>query len=291
MASIFNKSQGLRCTLFVLFTMLLFASCEQEKLLENDIPYRGDKIVLQGFISQQEGVMALVQKTLPPSQPDGDATLPDAEVTLFEDGIDIGKLVRSSDGIFRTNPTFIVNPIAKYHLMVTSIGLTPALTPDVTAEPLVKFDSTSMIWDSTISNFAIIYYKIKDGFPNKKNAYTFTLEYYGQNGRLSPNWENNDIFDAFGLISDVELGVTGKSDLLRLNSMYQTGTGEVPIYNYKIKLHSFSTEVSNFLESIYKDEGVRQLPWYEPLPVYSNIIGGYGIWGAYSVDIVEFRIR
>ena len=54
--------------------------------------------------------------------------------------------------------------------------------------------------------------------------------------------------------------------------------------NYKLRLHSISKDFYLYLKSRNLESWVADDPFSEPVPVFSNIIGGGGVLGAYSTS-------
>ncbi len=69
---------------------------------------------------------------------------------------------------------------------------------------------------------------------------------------------------------------------------YKEELGE--FFHIKLQLHSLSEDAYTYLSSIDKQIYNDDLPFVEPVPIYSNIENGNGIFAGYSVSEMELKI-
>ncbi|MEM7370614.1 MAG: DUF4249 domain-containing protein [Bacteroidota bacterium] len=57
---------------------------------------------------------------------------------------------------------------------------------------------------------------------------------------------------------------------------------------WSLKLACINEPFYRYTEEYVKQRNASNNPYAEPSPVYNNIQGGYGVWGGYSLDSLEF---
>lgn len=271
--------------------LLLAGSCTTTHLSDEEVPYPGDRIVLQAFLSEQDGIIAVIAKTLPPGDT-GDPVLKNPQVIVWENGSIIDTLKEHSDGIYRSSPWFHARTGAYYKLTITADDVPEASTPEILTEPVVPFDSLSFVNET--GYLPIVYYHIKDIDPVEKNMFVVNTQIYDSTGMQLFYYPPKTAlpFDLIGAIGEQEIGSNGISGVQQVpREIWLENNTLVDVHKAKVNLFSFSEPVIRFAESYFKDEGVRYLAWYDPLPVDNNIINGFGFWGAYSVSSAVFTVE
>lgn len=266
--------------LLIASILFLFTSCEITNETSLPIPYGGDKFVLQGFISENEGAWAVITRTTDPNDPTDDSKVNNIKVLLFENNKFISELKETKSSYYSTDVTIKSN--TKYHITVEGMNLPKLTTPQVEVMPFVKIQNAKLVKQDSF--VAVLNFDFKDEIGI--NAYQVNVEQY-KDKVIFPN-ENpfDEYFNAFRFFDDKIFEGKNKSHAQSV-SLYRTNDKKnIFADELKIKLYSVSPELKYFLESVYNAEGTAKSPYYDPLPVYNNVEGGFGIFASYSVDTI-----
>jgi hypothetical protein len=278
--SMMKKIKNLLCCLSILF----FAACETTKDLDLPIPYAGDKFVIQGFVSEQEGVWAVISRTTDPNDKTDDPKVSNIKVTLFEDNKIVGELKETKESYYSSD--FQIKSGKKYHLTVEGMGLEKTITPQVSTIPLVKIKQEKLLKKDSF--LAVLSFQFKD--ETGDNTYQVEVNQYTNKQKWVSDNPFYEYFSAFSFFNDKAFEGKNK-DYAQNVSLYRNISGKYIFADeIEVKLFSFSPDLKHFLESVFKAEGTAQLPFYDPLPVYNNVDGGFGIFAAYSADVVRIRV-
>ncbi len=267
--------------------MSLFFSCEREKVISYDIPYDGDKLVLLAFMSAQEGITAYVTHTLPPAQQNKPAPIIEgASVKVFKDGHPLGSLLDQGAGRFVSPSEMIFLDSSQYSLVLNAPGFDDVSTPQINTIDVVALKDVEVISLNDSSNVQIAF-SFLDPVDSYGNLYQVGLNRYDeQSNQLGSS--DDDFFDAFGSFPDTGFDGELYTSFISTNRTFEDEYNVItPIRSVELQVFSFSPEVIKYLESTFNYEGTHLSAWYEPLPIYNNISGGYGIFGAYSVAKVR----
>lgn len=97
-------------------------------------------------------------------------------------------------------------------------------------------------------------------------------EYYGQTLRFSDETFN------------------GRDYTIDFNFQGSSGYTELPQRKYIVSLRSLNREQYLYLKSLELQDDSEGNPFAEPVPVYNNILGGYGIFAGFSQDIQTISV-
>lgn len=272
-------------------------SCE--KIIDISIPEKERKIVVNGLINPDKNVRVNLSQSISVLEKDTVIPIVGGDVNLYHGTDLIGKLSEESGG-FYSLPDFKPQIGQSYRLTATGNGLksveaTAVLPPLV---PFISVDTATLInqWGGRELRLAI---KFKDP-ANVKNVYGFgvdlttkefdysTMSYTGRKltntAYLYANadkllqdethyFEGKLFFDDLlfdGLTKTVELSVSDYS-------LFESDTIWVEVRMEQIDPSYYLYAVSN---EAY--QGAHGNPFSEPVQVYTNVSGGYGIFAGSS---------
>ncbi|MDH5604502.1 MAG: DUF4249 domain-containing protein, partial [Cyclobacteriaceae bacterium] len=112
-----------------------------EGLMEYKLSYDGDKIVIVGMLSDKGEGKILIRKSLHPQNPEGNDTLYNATVEMYENGNQYTSLVESGTGNFFLPEGVTLVPGNYYHLVANGGNLPRAETTPQLLYPPVCFDT------------------------------------------------------------------------------------------------------------------------------------------------------
>ena len=251
---------------------ILLCSCEFEKEIDYRTIYDGDKLIVHGFISPQDGIRVIVKKTVPPNDMNGNDKVSNATVSVFEGDKQIAVLKSENNYLFVSDESFVPELGKKYFVRVKSDGMAEIRSSAQLLIPETPIDSFRIVPDP-FSNFMqmIVFFTNKN--PLNYAYYFKMISYQDTDDNENPVWESIEFFNPYGTIENI---------------VSNFNATENPIYNtcdsIQVELFVLSPDLSLFLESQRKFESSKDDPFFDrPYPVFSNIDGGFGIFGAYSV--------
>lgn len=241
--------------------------------------YSGDKLVLNGRITDRHGVFAEVTHTVRPERKEVSDTVADAAVYLIEDGVTIAELHKNTERRLTLNYAerfmfyLLPNEVEikeghKYSMRVESKTRGTVESEQSTMPGHVAVDS---VWVESCSSWRLISFGIR--YHNADDEATlcpFMRNYRKQSCHTycSPYYKI------------LQKPTNGK------------GTGVVSNYadnhftdSISVEMLTLSPDLTSYINSLSAyDESSEDEAYEFPLPVDGNINGGYGFVGAYSVS-------
>jgi len=270
MASIFKL-------LIYLLLIVTTISCDvSERETELDIPYKGDFLVLNGFISQGEGIRLVVQKTVSHSCRNCSDSVSNAVVSLYENGVYQFDLI-TDDGYNYYSPSSFSPSIDKeYHIKAEADKMPTAISSLVKLMPIVSIDTAYL--ETTENPYKMkAHYSFID-IQLERNQYIASISSGEEDGIF---WCDHASFD-FVIGDEVAKDGHLEGELIYfLDSEH----GEANII-----LRHLSPPLAQYLYSRNENFFSEDDPFGEyPIPVYSNISNGYGFFGSYAKDRYNIR--
>ena len=269
--------------------ILLLLSCEKSKDVFLPIPYAGDKFVIQGFVSQQEGIWAYISVTTDPNNKYDDSKVGNIKVTILANDKVVGQLIKRDSGYYAVDSTFDVKTGTQYQLVVEGMGLEKTITPKVEPIPYVEMKKVELLKIDSFTGILSLNFNDRPG----KNAYDVNISKYKNGIRLVDVQLFDKYFNNITFFDDKSFEAKNKSYAEEIFLYKQDNGKSIKIFadELEIKLFSISPALQQFLESVYKDEETRSDPAYDPLPIYNNVTqGGFGIFAAYSASVKKIKI-
>ena len=293
---------------FFTLIVLAFSNGCIEKTIDLDLSdglYGGDKIVLNGYLSSDEGCIVKVSKSSPSI---GRFTYEqlkfrDARVFLYENGDSIAELKSDTAGIFSLK-TFKPKVDAKYKIRATSSSLPnceseeeifPSALQNTAVKPVLK--------DNIIfGRPALIFPIILNFDPSKTNYFISDGTAFfpsGEKGRVDLSLLN--ILETVSSESACDSYYFGPTAGYS-TKCYEPGDTLNFAYDYKFNgdltvssAKSVTLNLSTVSPSFYKYAKVMRQPvgfetaFVEPNTIYTNIKGGYGLF--YTINSKRFTYK
>ena len=268
----------IRCGIFLLLSISV--ACNKTTY---DIPYAGDKIVVNGFIDNEQGCVVAISKTGPASGNfDYDRNeVKEAHVFLFENGVQIAELTRDN------TKNFVLKKLspkigAKYVLKVTASGLPDAESEEVLYEAIPQISNVrTEVKEGLVFNRKGVLFTFKLDFDTTKTNY-FLVKTYGdadQVGGFFFNLTNiNYSCDVFSFYYDLLFStkcLTSGTDIKQGIDVYNPKTsGQSSSVTLKISsIPKAYFEYQQYSDQLYKSINAALL---EPDYHLPNIKNGYG---------------
>lgn len=255
-----------------LVIVLTAVSCNVSEIeTELDIPYRGDFLVLHGFICQDEGVRLFLQKTVPHSSTDYSDSVSNAVVSLYENGTYLIDL-NTDDGYWYYSPSSFSPSIEKeYYIKAEADKIPTAVSSSVSLMQIVSIDTAYI--EATENPYRLkIRYRFSD-IPNERNHYIVRIISGNEDGFM---WNKHSIFNK--VIGDE---VANNGEIEGEAIYFLDGDHE----EVKVMLYHLSPYLVQYIFSREENFFSEDDPFSEyPIPVFSNISKGYGFFGSYATD-------
>lgn len=255
---------------YLLFTLILF-SCELTKEIDYETLGYTPKIIINGFISNENGVNVMVKSTVSPSELNASDYLASATVYLYEGDNLLAELVETDSSKYELAENIQLKSNVAYHLKVEAEGYETAISADQYLLTKVAID-TVYVANDTINWAKYIYVDFYDKL-KEYNYYALDLQYYSNGVKeSSPNY-----FIPMNAFNDE--GYT--SALIR--SYYKINGSQFD--SVKIYLYTIPKVFYDFVESFFDYE--MNYGDYDSefiFTVTTNITNGYGVFSSYEVD-------
>jgi hypothetical protein len=280
---------------FCIALITLFSSCDLEKVISYELPYEGDKLVVWSYIQPNESVEVKVYQTYPPLGADTLITIADAIVELFEDDILVAILEHSEKGIY--NSSFYPTIGKFYHLKVTAPNFEEIVISEKVQIPnkpsiLNVFFTDSLnfpnnqiegIFEIKINTASTTHISFKEILASLDSTTSASL-------RILSTSYYNDCTEKFGIYNGIGMATKCLIDKERIYFNFNYSDFKRPesvIFN----LSTLSDSYVKFYLSLENTDIEQGLSFIsEPVNVYTNMQGGYGILAAYNPFEYEFEL-
>lgn len=247
------------------------ASCEIESEIDFETTYGGDKIVLNAYISEADGVVATIKKTVPPNCPTADNTIGDASILLLVDG-NVADTLKTEDNrnYALTNSSHRIASGHRYALRAVSPTYGTAQSGEVTLPQAVSI--TTVAKESTRGNYLVAFDNT-----SKENAYFVKTKTY-RDGKPD-NWTWGEAL-SWTFTTDMPVG-TNRLEVMGIDFELHYRKAD----SISVLLYVYSPELKEYFESYADYKDTRRDVYYDmAYPVTSNISGGLGFVGTYAVS-------
>jgi hypothetical protein len=289
----------------ILVTVVFLISCTFcTKIIEIDIPSHEPKLVVNSLFTDGQRIKVHLSKTTPVFE-FSTPIIENGLIRLFKNDEEIDTLIYNNGYYYSDVPA---EQDEKYSVMISVPGMSKVSSEDIIPEKtMITSYSTrdSIMMDE--NNFPIMQFEV--GFTDKPGPDYYELsiiaEYYVSNSLYRhPVWLKN--------ISDPVLTSTGLVDYdpqslvftdemfegedVKIKVNYSIQTGEIPLlgsgpdYSYLLYV-SFRSVSKSYYDFIRKQIIYRYnlesdifTGMADPIQLFSNIDGGYGIFAGYSSD-------
>ncbi len=290
--------------------IIVCQGCQRD--LGVELPYEGNRLVVFGLISADSVVSVRIDKTAPPT---GvflySDSVSDATATLFEDGVFVENLNYIGKETYRSPSGFKPKAGKAYFLKVTVDGFPPVETEPEVVPSEVKIEG--YVFGDTIDNiftgearrltFTFSDEQKEGDFYNahivgqyKGNLVTLNTFVAGRPLEASEDLcgfrsENNryvlqDIcFN--GQLFSYNLGVATGGSLQEFKGPGERPRGQVKCDKILLRLMKISKAYRDYLFVADREQEGFFSAFTIPIREFTNIKGGYGLWAAYSEDVVD----
>jgi hypothetical protein len=298
------KKSPLKIKLFIPVSLsaIILLSCEKTMFV--DLPKTEKKLVLNGILSPDYGLWLNVSESLVATSPDNIIFIPvkDATVDYFH-GEDLIRSVTENDegNYYVTDSRPLVN--SRYEINVNADGFPQAVASVTIPEPveIIDFDTACLIRNTNIYNQVRQYeveffvnFRFQDP-ENISNHYMLGV-YYWENGATHPLMADTEdpemniyIQDGIKVLAWNDRNFDGQDQEFTVK--FRMNRYEGFETQYSVTLYSIEEEYFEYLKSYSQNFTVLNDDplLYEPVRVFSNIEGGYGIIAAVSASTKTFN--
>jgi len=278
---------------FTVFFLLV--SCDLEQVVPYELPYEGDKLVVWSYIQPEETVEVTVFQTYPPLGRDTTIIVDNATVELYENDVLVATLQHFENGIYTSS--FYPTAEKSYHLKVSAPDFEEVVISEKVIVPVkpeildvVFVDSINFPRNQVEGIFSLNidlkeeeYFTLTDIYSGIDTFNTASLRI------LSTTYigDCNELFGTFGGIGIATDCLVNKNKMM-FNFNYPDKNKPEKV---SFQLAAISLSYINFslsLENANFEQGFSFVS--EPINVYTNMQGGYGLLAAYNPFIYEFEL-
>ena len=245
--------------------LLLLWGCDLQKEADLFIPEYPPELVVTGYISLEEGAIVHISQTKPPLS-GSSGTFIQAEVFLEENEQRKIILERGVDELYRTPMSFQPNTYSDYTLIIEAEGFAKIHSEKVKIPEPVHIQSTNMTWIDSISYSRELVLHVN--FPKV-------------NGFYGIRYEQNRLFNppALNYLGELQTDRLSDAPYNEISKRFRLTPSDSVL---TISLFHLSEDLYRFSESMSLQEFSIEDEFEDPVFVHSNIIKGFGIFGAYS---------
>lgn len=230
---------------------------------ENYIP----KLITHGYISPQDGIEVILKTTTNPSSISEDDSASNPEVKIYNDKGEYIELDYTSKNLFTSDSLNFITNNRQYSIQAKADNFKSITSTKQLLLATPQIDSVSIT--ETNKTRANIHFN-----NNYKDDVKFFINVYPyNNGTIDPIYIDSEKFSPFSMLDNINVG----SNTVEISTSF---------YEYDsllVELYVLSPDLVKFLTSQDNYDYSKEDPFYpQPYPVYSNIIGGYGIFASYS---------
>ena len=281
--------------LFVVFVLYMLAACS--KRLDNyDLEYSGDRLVVFGNISNENGVTIYLTHTLPPTGTyyfdDIDVNVSAAIITLLENNTVVDTLVESEPGLYITS--YLPTPGNSYSINVIADGFETTFSENVIFPQPVNLEE--VVYETDFEDIsgdpAFSLEPVFTDDPSNDNFYSFGFRFYIEDTVI--------LYDVFESPDDAPFGCS--PGIFKFNNTFLklysdncfAGTtfpfkficskvyhqeNIVPFEKCEFDYNVTSKELFDYVANISETEGIELL-LSDPKLNYTNITNGFGVFWA-----------
>ncbi|MFN0274292.1 MAG: DUF4249 domain-containing protein [Chitinophagales bacterium] len=308
--------------LFLTFYLFVLSSCE--KVIYFDIETQNDKLVVNSFIGPESGAIADVSLSLAPLDNNYPEYITGATVELYKNNVFLD--VYSYDGFlqkYTIDKTLLSAGEGDVFKLIASVPGKEPVTAETTIPQkiditeirvvdTVKLQAYDVYYDSLgypIYSDSIPYYKIEIEFtdPDAKNYYSLQARYediissgsicfstndpvYTVGNEFDFDAQNEDYFFTVcenSLFSDVTFNGTTKTFTLYAILIDGIFFDDA---KYIFTLRHVGEDYYKYFNSVNLQQNSEGDPFAQPVTVFSNIEGGFGVFASYNESVVEVEL-
>lgn len=286
--------------LFFLF-IFLSSACEnfwEPRSVVTNLPEHQPLLVINSFINPDSVFKVSVAKSRAflalPEYP----FITDATVTIFESGNSVAELFHAHDGFYRAiNHKPEIG--ATYELRVSAEGFMVTATAAIPSP--IKIDSIA-VKEATIDRLTetklTLYFQDPPGEDNYYQLLLFRLRSFTEIDTVLSNYGFASSDAVLRKPDDFEDKSYYYDDAYFDDALFDGDFYDLDISFYKISeprkffvvvLLTTSESYYNFRKSVEQQNATEDNPFAEPVPVYTNIENGLGVFSGYSSFIYSLR--
>lgn len=290
--------------------VVALGACQRD--LDVALPYEGDQLIIYGLLTADSVVSVRIDKTAPPTGTFLFAdSVPDATAALFENGIFVENLQYAGKEIYRSPSGFKPKAGGEYFLRVSAPGLPDAETEPEVVPAGVQLEQYGL--GDTIANLFLgdarrLTFSFRDDEKEGEfyNAH-IVGEYKGNFVALNtfvadrPLEASEDLCgfrseDNRYVLQDIcfngqsfsyDIGVATEGAIQRVEGTDKRLGQQVACDRILLRFKKITKAYRDYLYIGDREQGGFLGAFTTPIREYTNVKGGYGLWAAYSEQVVD----
>lgn len=279
--------------------LFLHISCEDE--LQVPIPDEEPKLVINSLIGVDSILRVHVSKSSSFQQENANLPLTNANVEISQNNQKLGQLIFESNGWYSLNSN-VLEANNSYQIVVSHSNLETAKSEMEVLEQVAIRNLSYQVKEENKLEFTI---QFKDT-PLQKDYYmillktvvgttSYTTDYYSDdiifNGNLTENSIGIQQNMLRGSKSFSDENIDGENFSISIYTYNTLLDGSNTLPEYKLELYHITSDYFKYERSITTLNNHDDFPFFNKVNLYSNVIGGYGIFTSYAIDSKTINIE
>jgi hypothetical protein len=274
----------LRYVYVMFFSVSLFTGCGLDKEIDYKTFYKGDQIVVHGFISFDHGAEAIVKKTVIPDQIENSDFISNPSVWLYEDNEPKIQLVGNGSSKYVTPAGVTLNKLKSYSIYVSCGGFEPVQSKP---QQLVNKLFIDTVYVSKVDGKSLYYLAFGfDDLAGENNYFTYNVHKYFQG---IDQYHSSEFIAPLSVEKDADYNSTRLIFETEINNWISSDEEFHGFDSIVFELVTVSEDYYTYSRSTHYYEGTVNSEYDEYVyPIFSNIKNGVGFFASWESTSYTF---
>jgi hypothetical protein len=268
----------LRYVYLMFFSILLFTGCGLDKEIDYETFYKGDQIVVHGFISLDHGAEAIVKKTVIPNQIENSDFIANPSVWLYEDNKPMIQFVGNGSSKYVTPAGVKLNKLKSYSIYVSCDGFESVQSKP---QPLVNKLFIDKVFVSKVDGASRYYLAFEfDDLVGENSFFSYKVHkfYHGID-----QYHTSEFIDPLSVKKDADYNTTRLIVETEINNSISSDYKFIGYDSIVFELVSVSEDYYTYSQSAHFYDGTVNSEYDEYVyPIFSNIKNGVGFFASWE---------
>jgi hypothetical protein len=271
--------------IYLLLVLFILTACDMQFNVDYKIPYNGDKLAVQGFLSPQ-GIQVYLQKTSNIYSSQSQSCVNNAQITVLQNGNEWSQLMQSLDFIYRLPATSHIDANKEYTLVINvpDFGVFTTKSQKIPQRPVI--DSLKRLPNSMIACYFADPVLAENFYALNINAIYYGKPYFNLSEfEVSPYTAVSDkVFNGQAYFVQKQI----LRDLWDYNS---TPIHRIEADTIQVILQSINKDLYEFCQSYVSNNlSTDNSNLDNIVPIENTVKDAIGFFGAYSADTLNVQI-
>lgn len=268
----------------LLICLIIFISCEREKLTDIDI-HHTSALVVTGFIGCDGKTSVYIQSSCSLFDPANDTNMT-AFVNLINEADSMIQIPEISDNLFGLESSDIHLSGKPFRIIVSSPGFNTVSSHMEVVPSMIAIDSVT-VDNNKFETYVTTWFKD----PSGADYYAIRIEEYLEDGTYVQPDSEYKLVDPYSVFDDSGLDSESIHQKRIIYNRTWLNGNQVKVASAKIILFHLSSSAYYYFETLKESEYTSGDLMTDPTIIFSNINNGYGVFGAYASDTLTITIQ